>query len=322
MDELENFKRSIDLVQYAAEQGYQVSRHETSRGSVVMRHPGTDDKIIVRKEKDGHYVYFSPRDDRDNGTIVDFIQRRQGKTLGHVRQELRRFAGTPRPNLHVPEYKRKLEAVEVDRNAVAQLYAAFPQPETSRYLNGRGIRPETLQSDVFRGTWREDERGNAIFPHRDAEGLSGFERKGQLTGFAAGGVKALWVSNFRRDDARLVLTESAIDAMSYFQLNGGERTRFMSVGGALSPHQQELLGRAVAKMPERSTLTLAFDNDEGGHKLAQQVEALARAVAPTLTIERAVPSLGKDWNDQLKLQERDYIRTVRRAVGRGAELAR
>jgi hypothetical protein len=33
-----------------------------------MRHPATHDKIIIKRDTDGHYVYFSVRDDRDNGS--------------------------------------------------------------------------------------------------------------------------------------------------------------------------------------------------------------------------------------------------------------
>ena len=38
----------------------------------------SDDKVIIKRGMDGHYVYFSVRDDRDNGSIIDFVQFRQG----------------------------------------------------------------------------------------------------------------------------------------------------------------------------------------------------------------------------------------------------
>lgn len=80
--ELENFKRNIDLRSYAAGQAYQLDRKESWRGSSVMRHPVSNDKVIIKRGMDGHYVYFSVRDDRDNGTIIDFVQHRQGLSLG------------------------------------------------------------------------------------------------------------------------------------------------------------------------------------------------------------------------------------------------
>ncbi|MEO5767718.1 MAG: hypothetical protein ABIS92_05150, partial [Polyangia bacterium] len=58
-----------------------------------MRHPVMDDKIVVRLDRDGHWPYFSVRDDRDNGTIIDFVLRRGATTIAHVREELRGWAG-------------------------------------------------------------------------------------------------------------------------------------------------------------------------------------------------------------------------------------
>src|SRR5208283_3994562 len=93
-NELESFKNGIDLRAYAAEQGYQLDRKESWRGSAVMRHPNGD-KIVIKRGSDGHYVYFSVRDDRDHGTVIDFVQFRQNLSLGAVRKELRPWIGVP-----------------------------------------------------------------------------------------------------------------------------------------------------------------------------------------------------------------------------------
>ena len=81
-DELHRFKSDIHFLQYAADRyGYQRDGRESSVASHVLRHPATNDKIVVRKDKDGHWTYFSVRDDRDHGTIIDFVQRR--RSAGH-----------------------------------------------------------------------------------------------------------------------------------------------------------------------------------------------------------------------------------------------
>lgn len=82
--ELEEFK-GIDLRAYAASLGYTLDRQESWRGSAVMRNDA-DDKIIIKRENDGHYVYFNVRDDADNGTIIDFVLRRKCRSLGGVRK--------------------------------------------------------------------------------------------------------------------------------------------------------------------------------------------------------------------------------------------
>src|ERR1700722_6353102 len=120
--ELENFKTRIDLRAYAAGQGYQLDRKESWRGSAVMRH-ANGDKIIIKREADGHYVYFSVRDDGDHGTIIDFAKRRLRCSLGAVRKELRPFIGMPSSALtpYPP-----LPKIAKDRIRVERQYAQMP----------------------------------------------------------------------------------------------------------------------------------------------------------------------------------------------------
>ena len=91
--ELNDMKTKIDLRQYAAGQGYQLDPKGSWRGTAVMRHPATHDKVIIKRDTDGHYVYFSVRDDRDNGTILDFVMQRQRVNFGMARKELRPWLG-------------------------------------------------------------------------------------------------------------------------------------------------------------------------------------------------------------------------------------
>ena len=72
--ELDAFKREIDLRQFAVSLGYEIDRRESWRGSTVLRRDA--DKIVVKRNDNGHYVFFSVRDDRDNGTVIDLLQRR------------------------------------------------------------------------------------------------------------------------------------------------------------------------------------------------------------------------------------------------------
>ena len=82
--ELDEMKTKIDLRQYAAGQGYQLDPKGSWRGTAVMRHSATHDKVIIKRDTDGHYVYFSVRDDRDNGTILDFVMQRHRVNFGMV----------------------------------------------------------------------------------------------------------------------------------------------------------------------------------------------------------------------------------------------
>jgi hypothetical protein len=73
--ELEAFKSRIDLQRFAAWLGYEKDKRECSKRSTIMRSGA--DKIIIKLNGGGHYLYFSVRDGADNGTIIDFLQRRR-----------------------------------------------------------------------------------------------------------------------------------------------------------------------------------------------------------------------------------------------------
>jgi hypothetical protein len=309
-DELRRFKSDIPLVHYAVDRyGYQRDRRESSLSSHVLRHPATDDKIVVRKDRDRHWTYFSVRDDRDHGTIVDFVQKRGGhRSLGSVREELRQWLGTERPLVDYVEARPPR-----DTTLPAQTFAAARVTASCAYLHARGLRRETLGDLRFAGTWAHDARGNALFVHRDDAGaITGFEAKNVgLTWFAAGGTKSAWQSITRRDDRALVITESAIDALSHHQLHPDRReaTRYLSTAGAPSGAQFELLGRIFSRLPPMSTVIAAVDADEAGHQLAGRIEALAQRV-PHVAFRRDAPAGAKDWNDLLQRVERDFIRSL------------
>jgi len=306
--ELETFKTSIDLRGYAASQGYQLDRKESWRGTSVMRHPGTHDKIVVKRGMDGHYVYFSVRDDRDNGSIIDFVQFRQGLSLGAVRKELRPWIG--QSPLAVPTLPA-LHKTEKDRMKVEAAWARMKDAVDGHpYLERERALPSALLAlERFAGRIRIDGKGNAIFPHFDAQGLSGYELKNVgFTGFASGGSKSLWLSHEFPDDSRLVFGESAIDSLSFAVLFPDNRTRYASIGGKPNPQQPELIRAAAARMPADSEIVSAMDADDDGAKLS---EVVRKAVSLTgrldLRFTVQEPFGFKDWNDQLRARPQPLL---------------
>lgn len=301
-EELERFKTLVNLSEFAASRGFELDRRESSRNSAVMRHPDGDKIIIARNEGNTNWIFFSVRDDRENGTIIDFIQQREGGNLGQVRKILRGWLGSSRPAVQLPLFVQDLEPVSRDRVGVIAAWERAERCLSLPYLTARGLGPEVLSLPIFSGCVRVDRRGNAIFPHYDKAGLCGFEIKNNdFTGFAAGGVKGLWFTQAKPTDKELVLTESAIDALSFHVLQKGFFTRYMSTGGALNPQQPALIRGAIEKLPAGAGVLLAFDNDEGGEKLAAEVDAVAPAGRE---VRRILPDKkhGKDWNDILKNQ--------------------
>jgi hypothetical protein len=305
--ELENMKSGIDLRAYAAEQGYQLDRKESWRGSSIMRHPNGD-KVVIKRGSDGHYVYFSVRDDRDNGSIIDWVQHRnQGTSLGAVRKELRPWIGMPSSQL--PAFP-PLPKTSKDRMRVETEFARMQDSSRHAYLeNERALPASLLGLERFAGRVRMDARGNAVFPHFDQEGLCGYEIKNKgFTGFASGGSKGLWLSHGLPDDNRLVLSESAIDALSHAVLFPDDRARYASIGGKPNPIQPELIRAAIARMPSGSEIVSAMDADEDGGKLAGVVrQAVQLSGRDDLRFIDHRPSGAKDWNDVLRATPKLFV---------------
>ena len=323
-DELEAFKCRIDLREYAAGLGYELDHKASSRNSASMKHPDGD-KIIIGVGHDQHWLYFSVRDPADNGSIIDFVQRRRGGSIGDVRKELRpwldvRPAALPsgRASTHpllpgqAQAFGQKLEPVTPDVMAVRARYEAAERLEGAAgyhpYLcEQRALHASLLASKRFFDRIRIDERGNALFPHWNLEGLCGFEIKNaDFTGFAPGGQKGLWGSRNNETDQRLVIAETAVDALSYAALFSRDRSRFVSTAGQMNPSQPALLNQAMRKMPTGSTIVAAVDHDAGGDAMVRAIEPIYAHVRDVLhredlTFEVHQPETpGRDWNDVLR----------------------
>lgn len=304
-DELEEFKRSINLTEYAASHGYVLNRKASSHNSATMA-DASGEKIIIARGTDEHWIYFSVHDESDHGSIIDFIQSRDGLNLGQVRKALRPWVGgTQRIKVPPQSYIPDMKPLPRDIAGVRSRYTAFDRiTSTHPYLeNTRGIPAAIIIDERFKPRIRIDGHKNAIFPHYNLDGICGFEIKNNdYTGFARGGAKGLWCSRPYHTPKSLVIAETAIDALSYAALHPADHANYVSVSGQLSPDQEELLRSAMAKMPAGSEIILAMDNDEGGTALIERIEGLFSAEdCPGVALRPHLPpSTGQDWNDALR----------------------
>lgn len=311
--ELAAFKTEIDLRVYAASAGYELDRRESWRGSSVMRH-ANGDKIIIKRDVDGNYVFFSVRDEADNGSIIDFVQKRGGGNLGKVRSHLRDWLsyGSRRQREAAPlPLFAPLQPTAKDRLEVERQFRLMPFVERHAWLESvRRIPYDVLAADRFAGRIRTDRRGNAVFGHWDEQGLCGYEIKNAgYTGFAKGGEKGLWLSHVNEQDTRLVICEGAIDALLHAALFPSAVTRYASIAGQMQDKQRQLLGVMLAKLPPQCAVVAATDNDQiaapdkvdSGLLLAQEIERLVLAVPRTdLAFTMHRPQAAKDWNQALQ----------------------
>lgn len=300
-NELKRFKREINLIDYAMSEGYKpVSRYggdPSIQRAATLKNHATGHKIAAHMAADGYYLYKSvagPYD--DNGSIIDFVKARHGYTLGETRAHLRDYS---------PSYERSHRAILAqpvarDRSALVRRYAAMPGVSYESghpYLQRRGLGGDVLSHPRFRGRVRTGPMGEAVFPHFDKDGLSGYEMKNQgFTGFPEGSSKGLWLSNTTRQDEKLVITEGAIDSLSHFAIHRDEKTRYVSTGGAWNEQTPELIKATVARHPGK-TVVLGYDNDEAGRKFDQKTREVLKDSGKEIITE--TPTKGKDWNDQL-----------------------
>jgi hypothetical protein len=168
------------------------------------------------------------------------------------------------------------------------------------YLEKRGLTAETIS--MFSERIRVDQRGNIVFRHDDLLSMTGWEAKNKgFTGFSGGGRKALFGCKIGSPQKAplplLVLTESAIDAMSYYQLDPSPGF-YLSFAGSMSPEQYNLLEYVLNRYAD-ARIVAATDGDPQGEKFAE----IICAIRPDAI--RAAPPIGKDWNDTLKVSSKN-----------------
>ncbi|MBE9044531.1 relaxase/mobilization nuclease domain-containing protein [Pleurocapsales cyanobacterium LEGE 10410] len=141
--QLERFKTEINLVDYATSQGYEYLTRESSPNSAVLRHD-LGDKIVVVTNTQGHGIYFSLNNERDRGTIVDFVQNRLNLNLGQVRKELRPWlsSGDCAPRSGKANHQGKYNIAKPEptgRNAIDECLARL------KHLNQLSPQPPKLK---------------------------------------------------------------------------------------------------------------------------------------------------------------------------------
>ena len=306
IEELDEFKRAIDLREFAMGFGYVLDRRRSSRASAALRH--TDGhKLIVSRGPSGHWRYFNVHDERDRGTIIDFLQLRQPTTLGEVRKELRQWLGrTPRVEPQTHDHPVAFTSPLPDLAGVAAAWEkANPINGLHAYLEKEREIPRHILADpIFADVIRSDARQNALFAHYDAVGaLCGFEVKNRgFTGFSPGGRKGQFTSAARNEDRELWICETAIDALSAAALFGTVGRRFVSTAGQLSPVQRDLVRAAALAMPPGTAIVLATDNDAAGRNLAASIQAILAEVdlSDRRVVTRHPLRDGEDYNDVLR----------------------
>ena len=287
---------------YAESFGYERVAGETGSCWTLKNESG--DKLVAKQDGD-HWVYFSVHDRADNGSVLDFVQRRIGGSLGHVRKLLRDIAGTRTPD-KIENVRScpvaSTSPVDAYKKTAAVWAAATPNPAPA-YLLSRGLSAAVLADPMFTDCWRVDRHGNTLFPHHDQGGMCGYERRGpDCKSFGKDTRRGVWRSaNLWHDlTTEIVICEGPIDCLSHSQLTGGSLA-YVATGGSLGSRQLELL-RLLFKRVIRSEgvwVTVGTDNDPAGDAMYDQIAAIA-----PMKVYRSA-AVGKDWNEDLAWLSRE-----------------
>jgi hypothetical protein len=115
--------------------------------------------------------------------------------------------------------------------------------------------------------------------------------------------RSLWISNCAPESQRIIVCESALDALSHFEMNGDERDIYISFGGHFTEGQLECLKGIYKHLSTEQLIRLAIgtDNDEKGHQYASM---LLREFPDA---ERILPQ-GKDFNDMMVMWKERLVR--------------
>lgn len=293
--------KAHNLSQFAQDfYGFELKKNSTVRNPCLTN---GSDTIVIKRQQDGNYTFWSPTS-QNKGSVIDFLMWQENVNMPHAckiaDEKISGFtqdvkAGKTQAPKHVEVAK------EFDQEKLKQLKPV----ESIKYLENRGV--DNINHGRFKNTVFSDERHNAVFPHKNENGQTvGYAIKNiNFNGFSPGGSKTIWKSNQFKNDNQIVLTESAVDALSYAKLMNKRNpkqmfnTRFVSTEGAFSPETQEMIKKEILSMPESVKVVAAFDNDEQGKKYASELKILCKNI--NRDFQTDLPRVKDyDWNKVLQ----------------------
>ncbi len=283
--------RGLDLEAVAEQLGLQRDPHD--------KHKWRDAQHIISINHGQFYDWLA---DRGSGGAIDLVMHVQDCDFKAAVEWL---SGQSLPAVSVQPMAAstrtlELPAVEEDQWGTVRQYL----------LDTRGLPGNLIDQLHDDGLLYADRQANAVFLRHTLQHDGAVWSRGQPTGaslrgtttqsfhgLAPGSDRAagwFWLQQGEGEVKRVVLVESAIDALSLATLEREkltqlETTVYLSTdgSGAIPVNALQSLVASDGKV------LVAFDADQAGEKMAWRV------AAEVLGVRRMVPAAGKDWNDRL-----------------------
>jgi len=284
--------RDIPLVEVLERFGYE-------RDKADPKHNWTGEKGRISTDRKGEPKFFNHDLDHGGGGAIDLAMHlggwdfktatawlagefgagaAVGAAMSRAAAEAKAAAAEPAPALPVP--KPSQSAAKIER--------------VRKYLTDeRKLAPALVAWALEKGMIYADDHANACF-HLTGGGVE-LRGTGEKPFHGVRGEKGVFQVMTRENPTRTVYVESAIDALSYWELHRADRepTLIVSVTGAAKAALQD---HARGEIEKGRRVVAGFDNDVAGNRFAEQL----REVAPDAEVDR--PRYGKDWNDALKIE--------------------
>jgi hypothetical protein len=298
-------------MELALANGYSCNRSKGIKWPVLESNSG-DKIIIVNPNSSSNQGYFNPNDDRDKGTLINFVGNRLGDIFPqdlslsreqNINRVLHQWLNLPfRERLASTKIMGSSRHGELVEESTFSPVVLKPLKDMD-YLKLRGIDESTLRSTNFHGKILQCRIGNfcnIAFPYQETIGgkYVGAEiRNHQFKRHLRGSLRtsSVWVSNIPDQAKRLIISESAIDCLSYFQIKGDFEDVYMSFGGSITNGQLQTICNMVKQLPLDATfrVIIAVDHDKMGKEYAKKIlEVISDAIVD-------YPD-GKDYNEVLK----------------------
>ena len=302
--EMERFKREINLAEFARTRGYGKENGSGKNGMILKGLDG-DRIVVVTNSPDNQGVYFNVHDQKDSGSVIDFVKRRTGTNLSQIRKELRSWLEAGRKE----EYARPFPSTS-DQQKIMRDVAGMSREPNSSLMKDRKISAKILSDPRFSGEVLTDSGGHAIFPHYH-NGLAGYEGENlDSTRFSPGGERGLWYSHgLGGKSKRITICESGIDCLSHAQMHPNHGSDYVSISGSLSDSQKsdlEMIARMALILGIE--IVVAVGDDTLGKTLAEEIKGIFQK--HRVKTVREIPVHGKDWNEALMRQPEEQASTV------------
>jgi hypothetical protein len=199
-----------------------------------------------------------------------------------------------------PKARPPTEMKQVERESLRLPPRNADNKRVIAYLQSRGIDREIVQNCIERGSLYETATfHNACFVGRDKSGKTRFAAmrgtEGDFKRDADGSDKryGFWLPPRSPANTAVAVFESPIDALSHVTIEPKFDGWRLSLGGTALV----ALTHFLEQRPEISDCVVCTDNDDAGNRAAAEI----RDKLDTLGIAncRALPPLGKDWNETL-----------------------